>query len=84
MVKEGKVVEEIDGHTDVIYKKLRKDWHRGMARSRDLLISRYWRRTEDGRYGEPEKSALVSNIQGPIAVSRSERWNLLSGFSVSK
>eukprot|EP00243_Klebsormidium_subtile_P003707 TRINITY_DN1729_c0_g1_i2.p1 TRINITY_DN1729_c0_g1~~TRINITY_DN1729_c0_g1_i2.p1 ORF type:complete len:509 (+),score=126.20 TRINITY_DN1729_c0_g1_i2:182-1528(+) len=50
VVKEGKVVEEIDGHTDVIYKKLRKDWHRGLARSRDLLISRYWRRTEDGRY----------------------------------
>ncbi|KAG0493792.1 hypothetical protein HPP92_004786 [Vanilla planifolia] len=50
----GCVVEHLDGHTDIIHKKLSSDWLpwsdcRGMKR-RDLLLRRYWRREDDGTY----------------------------------
>ncbi|KAK8612268.1 hypothetical protein V6N13_092386 [Hibiscus sabdariffa] len=49
----GSVVEHLDGHTDIIHKKLYSDWlpccYRGMKR-RDLLLQRYWRREDDGTY----------------------------------
>ncbi|XP_064957773.1 protein ENHANCED DISEASE RESISTANCE 2-like isoform X3 [Musa acuminata AAA Group] len=43
----GSVIEHLDGHTDIIHKKLRAC--RGM-KPRDLLARRYWRREEDGTY----------------------------------
>ncbi|KAJ6311520.1 hypothetical protein OIU77_013308 [Salix suchowensis] len=46
----GSVVEHLDGHTDIIHKKLYSNWLPwGMSR-RDLLLRRYWRREEDGTY----------------------------------
>ncbi|KAF8723103.1 hypothetical protein HU200_022256 [Digitaria exilis] len=47
---EGKVVEHLDGHTDIIHKKLRGDWLPWGMRKRDLLLRRYWRREDDGTY----------------------------------
>ncbi|KAF9674883.1 hypothetical protein SADUNF_Sadunf10G0173500 [Salix dunnii] len=47
---EGSVVEHLDGHTDIIHKKLCSNWLAwGMSR-RDLLLRRYWRKEEDGTY----------------------------------
>ncbi|KAK6933383.1 START domain [Dillenia turbinata] len=46
----GSVVEHLDGHTDIIHEQLSNDWMPwGMGR-RDLLLQRYWRRDDDGRY----------------------------------
>lgn len=47
---QGNVVEHLDGHTDIIHKKLRKDWLPWGMRKRDLLLRRYWRREDDGMY----------------------------------
>ncbi|XP_073002690.1 protein ENHANCED DISEASE RESISTANCE 2-like isoform X2 [Typha latifolia] len=47
---EGRVVEHLDGHTDIIHKKLRSDWLPWGMRRRDLLLRRYWRREDDGTY----------------------------------
>lgn len=46
----GSVVEHLDGHTDVIHKKLNEDWLPWGMRRRDLLLRRYWRREDDGTY----------------------------------
>ncbi|CAL9075498.1 unnamed protein product [Musa acuminata var. zebrina] len=47
---EGNVVEHLDGHTDIIHKKLRSDWLPWGMKKRDLLLRRYWRREDDGTY----------------------------------
>ncbi|KAJ6357940.1 hypothetical protein OIU78_005719 [Salix suchowensis] len=44
----GSVVEHLDGHTDIIHKKLYSNWLPWGMRRRDLLLRRYWRREEDG------------------------------------
>ncbi|KAJ6720260.1 ENHANCED DISEASE RESISTANCE-RELATED [Salix viminalis] len=47
----GSVVEHLDGHTNIIHKKLYSNWLPWGMRRRDLLLRRYWRREEDGTYG---------------------------------
>ncbi|WOL15950.1 protein ENHANCED DISEASE RESISTANCE 2-like [Canna indica] len=47
---DGNVVEHLDGHTDIIHKKLRSDWLPWGMKRRDLLLRRYWRREDDGTY----------------------------------
>ncbi|CAL9044726.1 unnamed protein product, partial [Musa banksii] len=47
---EGNVVEHVDGHTDIIHKKLCGDWLPWRMKRRDLLLRRYWRREDDGTY----------------------------------
>ncbi|XP_042378357.1 protein ENHANCED DISEASE RESISTANCE 2-like isoform X1 [Zingiber officinale] len=47
---DGEVVEHVDGHTDIIHKKLRGDWLSWGMKRRDLLLRRYWRREDDGAY----------------------------------
>ncbi|KAG8088707.1 hypothetical protein GUJ93_ZPchr0010g7698 [Zizania palustris] len=49
-LREGRVVEHIDGHTDIMHKKLRGNWLPWGMRKRDLLLRRYWRREDDGTY----------------------------------
>ncbi|XP_010521754.1 PREDICTED: protein ENHANCED DISEASE RESISTANCE 2-like isoform X2 [Tarenaya hassleriana] len=46
----GSVVEHLDGHTDIIHKKLYSDWLPWGMQRRDLLLRRYWRREDDGTY----------------------------------
>lgn len=46
----GNVVEHLDGHTDIIHKKLTREWLPWGMRKRDLLLQRYWRREDDGTY----------------------------------
>ncbi|XP_022746142.1 protein ENHANCED DISEASE RESISTANCE 2-like isoform X2 [Durio zibethinus] len=46
----GSVVEHLDGHTDIIHKKLYSDWLPWGMKRRDLLLQRYWRREDDGTY----------------------------------
>ncbi|KAM0892646.1 hypothetical protein ACQ4PT_025632 [Festuca glaucescens] len=49
-LREGRVVEHLDGHSDIIHKKLRGDWLPWGMGKRDLLLRRYWRREDDGTY----------------------------------
>ncbi|CAO2838084.1 unnamed protein product [Amaranthus hypochondriacus] len=46
----GSLVEEVDGHTAVIYHRLLLDWFSMFVWPRDLCYVRYWRRNDDGSY----------------------------------
>ncbi|CAM6082696.1 unnamed protein product [Calypogeia fissa] len=46
----GKVIEHIDGHTDIIHKQFHTNWMPWRMKPRDLVLLRYWRREDDGSY----------------------------------
>ncbi|XP_004300154.1 PREDICTED: protein ENHANCED DISEASE RESISTANCE 2 isoform X1 [Fragaria vesca subsp. vesca] len=46
----GSLVEEVDGHTAVLYHRLQLDWFPMVVWPRDLCYVRYWRRNDDGSY----------------------------------
>ncbi|ONK79922.1 uncharacterized protein A4U43_C01F11850 [Asparagus officinalis] len=46
----GSLVEEVDGHTAVLYHRLHLDWLPKFAWPRDLCYVRYWRYNDDGSY----------------------------------
>ncbi|XP_024986550.1 protein ENHANCED DISEASE RESISTANCE 2-like [Cynara cardunculus var. scolymus] len=48
--QKGSVIENIDGHTDIIHKQLDGDWLPWSMKRRDLLLLRYWRREDNGTY----------------------------------
>ncbi|KAG5540380.1 hypothetical protein RHGRI_020564 [Rhododendron griersonianum] len=45
------LVEEVDGHTAILYHRLQLDWFPVIVWPRDLCYVRYWRRNDDGSYG---------------------------------
>ncbi|KAK2995051.1 hypothetical protein RJ640_024509 [Escallonia rubra] len=47
----GSLVEEVDGHTAILYHRLQLDWFPTFVWPRDLCYVRYWRRNDDGSYG---------------------------------
>ncbi|GAQ90806.1 hypothetical protein KFL_006870070 [Klebsormidium nitens] len=46
----GRVLEHVDGHTDIIHKTYRHDCFPGRMLPRDVVLTRFWRREEDGTY----------------------------------
>ncbi|OIT37041.1 PREDICTED: protein ENHANCED DISEASE RESISTANCE 2-like isoform X1 [Nicotiana attenuata] len=46
----GSLVEEVDGHTAILYHRLQLDWFPRFIWPRDLCYVRYWRRNDDGSY----------------------------------
>eukprot|EP00261_Vitis_vinifera_P027489 XP_010661303.1 PREDICTED: protein ENHANCED DISEASE RESISTANCE 2 isoform X2 [Vitis vinifera] len=46
----GSLVEEVDGHTAVLYHRLQLYWYPTFIWPRDLCYVRYWRRNDDGSY----------------------------------
>ncbi|KAJ8455684.1 hypothetical protein OPV22_035033 [Ensete ventricosum] len=46
----GSLVEEVDGHTAILYHKLQLQWFSRFVWPRDLCYVRYWRRNDDGSY----------------------------------
>ncbi|KAJ4774992.1 Protein ENHANCED DISEASE RESISTANCE 2 [Rhynchospora pubera] len=46
----GSLVEEIDGHTGILYHRLQLDWCPMLVWPRDLCYVRYWRFNDDGSY----------------------------------
>ncbi|KAF7139653.1 hypothetical protein RHSIM_Rhsim07G0137200 [Rhododendron simsii] len=46
----GSLVEEVDGHTAILYHRLQLDWFPVIVWPRDLCYVRYWRRNDDGSY----------------------------------
>ncbi|XP_051129354.1 protein ENHANCED DISEASE RESISTANCE 2-like isoform X2 [Andrographis paniculata] len=46
----GSLVEEVDGHTAILYHALQLDWFPTFVWPRDLCYVRYWRRNDDGSY----------------------------------
>ncbi|XP_040989084.1 protein ENHANCED DISEASE RESISTANCE 2-like isoform X1 [Juglans microcarpa x Juglans regia] len=46
----GRLVEEVDGHTAILYHRLQLDWFPMFVWPRDLCYVRYWRRNDDGSY----------------------------------
>ncbi|KAG0452946.1 hypothetical protein HPP92_025340 [Vanilla planifolia] len=46
----GSLVEEVDGHTAILYHRLQLDWFPMLIWPRDLCYLRYWRRNDDGSY----------------------------------
>ncbi|EPS70366.1 hypothetical protein M569_04394, partial [Genlisea aurea] len=47
---DGSLVEEVDGHTAILYHRLQLDWFPMLVWPRDLCYVRYWRRNDDGSY----------------------------------
>ncbi|CAL9072508.1 unnamed protein product [Musa acuminata var. zebrina] len=47
----GSLVEEVDGHTAILYHRLQLEWFSRFVWPRDLCYVRYWRRNDDGSYG---------------------------------
>ncbi|CAN6271095.1 unnamed protein product [Urochloa humidicola] len=48
--RHGSLVEEIDGHTAILYHRLQLHWCQMLVWPRDLCYARYWRRNDDGSY----------------------------------
>ncbi|XP_024986000.1 protein ENHANCED DISEASE RESISTANCE 2-like [Cynara cardunculus var. scolymus] len=48
--QDGSLVEEVDGHTALLYHRLQLDWFPTFVWPRDLCYVRYWRRNDDGSY----------------------------------
>ncbi|XP_008813630.1 LOW QUALITY PROTEIN: protein ENHANCED DISEASE RESISTANCE 2-like [Phoenix dactylifera] len=46
----GSLVEEVDGHTAILYHRLQPSWFPMFVWPRDLCYVRYWRRNDDGSY----------------------------------
>lgn len=46
----GSLVEEVDGHTAILYHRLQLNWCSMLVWPRDLCYLRYWRRNDDGSY----------------------------------
>ncbi|URD98896.1 START domain containing protein [Musa troglodytarum] len=46
----GSLVEEVDGHTAILYHRLQLEWFSRFVWPRDLCYVRYWRRNDDGSY----------------------------------
>lgn len=46
----GSVIENLDGHTDIVHIQLYKQCLPWAMKRRDLLLRRYWRREDDGTY----------------------------------
>ncbi|KAJ8774252.1 hypothetical protein K2173_009683 [Erythroxylum novogranatense] len=46
----GSLVEEVDGHTAILYHRLQLEWFSMFVWPRDLCYVRYWRRNDDGSY----------------------------------
>ncbi|CAD6341989.1 unnamed protein product [Miscanthus lutarioriparius] len=47
----GSLVEEVDGHTTILYHRLQLHWCPMLVWPRDLCYARYWRQNDDGSYG---------------------------------
>nr|CAB3445231.1 unnamed protein product [Digitaria exilis] len=48
--RHGSLVEEVDGHTAILYHRLQLHWCSMLIWPRDLCYARYWRRNDDGSY----------------------------------
>ncbi|KAF8670391.1 hypothetical protein HU200_050694 [Digitaria exilis] len=48
--RQGSLVEEVDGHTAILYHRLQLHWCPRFVWPRDLCYVRYWRRNDDGSY----------------------------------
>lgn len=48
--RDGSLVEEVDGHTAILYHRLQLDWFSTFVWPRDLCYLRYWRQNDDGSY----------------------------------
>ncbi|KAJ3672581.1 hypothetical protein LUZ60_007302 [Juncus effusus] len=46
----GNQIEEVDGHTHIVYHRLQLDWCPMLVWPRDLCYVRYWRCNDDGSY----------------------------------
>ncbi|PWZ18183.1 Protein ENHANCED DISEASE RESISTANCE 2 [Zea mays] len=58
----GSLVEEVDGHTAILYHRLQLNWFSMLVWPRDLCYVRYWRRNDDGSYGLREYFSQTDEI----------------------
>ncbi|XP_009605741.1 protein ENHANCED DISEASE RESISTANCE 2-like isoform X2 [Nicotiana tomentosiformis] len=61
----GSLVEEVDGHTAILYHRIQLDWFSTFIWPRDLCYVRYWRRNDDGSYVVLFRSREHENC-GPV------------------
>eukprot|EP00850_Spirogloea_muscicola_P000115 SM000001S04517 [mRNA] locus=s1:651473:659263:- [translate_table: standard] len=56
----GKLVEEVDGHIDIIHFEVAKHMYPRSIKSPDYCLKRYWRRDQDGGY-----SIMFHSVEHP-------------------
>ncbi|KAL8112768.1 hypothetical protein AgCh_020174 [Apium graveolens] len=83
----GSLVEEVDGHTSIVYHRLLLDWFPTFVWPRDLCYVRYWRRNDDGSYVVlfcsrehencgPQPGFVRAHIEsGGFTISPMKPWN---------
>ncbi|KAG0586121.1 hypothetical protein KC19_2G065900 [Ceratodon purpureus] len=47
---QGRVIENVNGHMDIVHKQFHSKWLPWRMKPRDLVFQRYWRRDDDGSY----------------------------------
>ncbi|CAL5436166.1 unnamed protein product [Camellia sinensis] len=72
----GSLVEEVDGHTAILYHRLQQDWFPMCVWPRDLCYVRYWCRNEDGSYGSIRielVNIFLKQMKG-VLIRESQLW----------
>eukprot|EP00246_Nothoceros_aenigmaticus_P004620 TRINITY_DN16220_c0_g1_i1.p1 TRINITY_DN16220_c0_g1~~TRINITY_DN16220_c0_g1_i1.p1 ORF type:complete len:732 (+),score=134.56 TRINITY_DN16220_c0_g1_i1:125-2320(+) len=77
----GKVIERVDGHTDIIHEQYNSSWISCKMRPRDLLLVRYWRREDDGSYAILYRS--VEHEKCPPQQGFKRAWLKSGGYVIS-
>ncbi|XP_057832754.2 protein ENHANCED DISEASE RESISTANCE 2 [Cryptomeria japonica] len=77
----GSLVEEVDGHTAILYHRLQLDWFPTFVWPRDLCYVRYWRRNDDGSYVVLFRSREHSNCPAQPGFVRAHIDS--GGFTIS-
>ncbi|KAL8054056.1 hypothetical protein ABFS82_05G115100 [Erythranthe guttata] len=77
----GSLVEEVDGHTAILYHRLQLDWFPTCVWPRDLCYVRYWRRNDDGSYVVLFRSRVHENCGPQPGFVRAHIES--GGFSIS-
>ncbi|XP_020599133.1 protein ENHANCED DISEASE RESISTANCE 2-like isoform X2 [Phalaenopsis equestris] len=77
----GSLVEEVDGHTAILYHRLQLGWFSMLVWPRDLCYVRYWRRNDDGSYVVLFRSREHPNCGGQPGFVRAHIES--GGFNIS-
>ncbi|XP_077244736.1 protein ENHANCED DISEASE RESISTANCE 2-like isoform X2 [Tasmannia lanceolata] len=77
----GSLVEEVDGHTAILYHRLQLDWLPMFVWPRDLCYVRYWRRNDDGSYVVLFRSREHANCSSQPGLVRAHIES--GGFNIS-
>ncbi|XP_073393165.1 protein ENHANCED DISEASE RESISTANCE 2-like isoform X2 [Physcomitrium patens] len=78
---QGRVIENVHGHTDIIHEQFHSRWLPWRMKPRDLVFQRYWRRDDDGTYVILYNS--INHEKCPPGRKFTRAWLHSGGFVIS-